>query len=58
MNPDFFKDFRALMSEIWRYEPLLVLLLGGGFVIFVLVVIDTYRHRKRQKGRHKKRLHK
>jgi hypothetical protein len=57
MNPDFFSDLRDMLSVVWQYQPLLVVGLAGGFVVFVLVVIDTYRHRKKQKARHKKRLH-
>ncbi len=57
MNPDFFSDMREMASEIWQHEPILIIVLAGGFIIFVLVVIDAYRHRKKQKARHKKRLH-
>jgi hypothetical protein len=57
MNSDFIPDFDDLVSTVWRYKPILVLLVAGGFIVFVLVVIDTHRHRKKQKGRHKKRLH-
>jgi hypothetical protein len=57
MNNDTFSDFRELVSEVWQYRPVLIVLLIGGFIIFIMVVIDTYRHRKQRKGRHKKRLH-
>ena len=57
MNSDFFSDFRDLLSEVWQHYPILLIVVGGGFVIFILVVIDTHRHRKTLKGRHKKRLH-
>jgi len=58
MNSDFFSDFRALVSQLWQYRPILIVLVCGGFIIFTLVVIDSYRHpRKKQKSRHKKRLH-
>jgi len=56
MNSDFYSDFRALVSQLWQYRPILIVLVCGGFIIFVLVVVDTYRHRKKQKSRHK-RLH-
>ena len=52
MNSDLFK----FASEIWQRQPIIIVLLLGGFVIFVLLVTDAYRHRKMQKGRHK-RLH-
>jgi hypothetical protein len=57
MNSDFYSDFCALVSELWQHGPILIVLVVGGFIIFILVVIDTYRHRKKQKGRHTKRLH-
>jgi len=57
MNSDFISDFRAFVSAVWQSRPILVVLVCGGFILFVLVVIDTYKHRKKQKGRHKKRLH-
>ncbi len=50
-------DFRDLVSQLWQYRPVLIVLLAGGFIIFVLVVIDAYRHRKKQKRRCKKKLH-
>ena len=56
MNADFFSDFRDLVAEVWQHRPILVAVVAGGVIIFILVVIDTYRHRKKQKGRHK-RLH-
>jgi hypothetical protein len=45
MNPDF-SDFT---SKAWRYQPIVV----TGLVVFVLLVIDTYRHRKKRKDRHR-----
>jgi hypothetical protein len=57
VNSDFYSDFCALVSELWQHRPILIVLVVGGFIVFVLVVIDAYRHRKRQKGRHTKRLH-
>jgi len=56
MNSDFVSDFRAFVSLLWQNRPILIVLLCGGFIIFVLLVIDAHRHRKKQKSRHK-RLH-
>jgi hypothetical protein len=56
MNSEFFSDFRAFVSLIWQYRPILVVLILGGAIIFALVVIDAHRHRKKRKSRHK-RLH-
>jgi hypothetical protein len=39
------------LSQLWEVRPGVVLLLGIGFVVFVFLVIDTWRHRKRQ-GKH------
>ncbi len=53
-----FDDLSNFVSEIWTHQPIMIVLLIGGPIIFVLVVIDTYRHRKTvKKSRDKKRLH-
>jgi hypothetical protein len=49
-------DLSTFVTEIWQHQPIIIVLLIAGFVIFVLLVIDTYRHRKKLKGR-QKRLH-
>ena len=56
MNSDFFKDFSTFVSELWQYKPIILVLLIGGAITFTFLVIDTHRHRKKQKDRHK-RLH-
>jgi len=56
MNSDFLSDFRAFVSLLWQYRPVFVVLIVAGFVVFILLVIDAHRHRKKQKSRHK-RLH-
>ena len=40
-------DLSQFINEVWRYKPILIILLVGGFIIFVLSVIDTHRHRKK-----------
>jgi len=50
MGPDI-SDF---LSEVWHYKPIVIVVGVGGLIIFTLLVIDTYRHRKKQKGRHPK----
>jgi len=57
MIADIAQDFRDLVAQLWQYRPVLIVLLAGGFIIFVLVVIDAHRHRRKQKGRCKKKLH-
>jgi hypothetical protein len=44
----FSNDFRL----IWEHKPEIVVLLIVGFVVFVLVVVDTWRHRRRHRKRH------
>ena len=51
MSPDI-SDF---VGNVWRYKPIVIIVAVGGFIIFALLVIDTYRHRKKQKGRHPKK---
>jgi hypothetical protein len=53
VNPDF-SDF---VSDAWRYKPIVIILVVAGFVVFVLLVIDTYRHRKKWKERHRIKRH-
>jgi hypothetical protein len=50
MSPDV-SDF---VGEVWRGKPIVIILAVAGFIIFVLLVIDTHRHRKKQKGRQPK----
>ncbi len=45
-------DLSKFIEAIWRYKPMLIILLVGGLLVFVCCVIDTHRHRKKT---HKKR---
>ena len=47
-------NLQQFISEIWQYKPFIIVLLVGGLILFVLSVIDTHRHRKKD---HKKRPH-
>ena len=49
-------DASSFMQTVWQYKPILIVLLVGGLIVFVLLVVDTHRHRNKQKKRHK-RLH-
>jgi hypothetical protein len=40
------KDFHSL----WEKQPIAIILLAIGFVIFVYVVVDAWRHKRRRKG--------
>lgn len=46
------QDVSDFVSNVWRYKPSITILAVGGLIIFALLVIDTYRHRKKMKGRH------
>jgi uncharacterized membrane protein YsdA (DUF1294 family) len=48
-------DLSDFISEVWRSKPIIVILAVVNFIIFVLLVIDTHRHRKKQKGRQPKK---
>ncbi len=39
------KDFHT----VWENQPLAIVLLIAGFVIFVFLVIDTWVHKRRRK---------
>ena len=39
-------------KDVWDNKPYLVLLLGIGFLIFLYVVFDARRHRRRHPRRH------
>ena len=56
MNSEFLSDFRAFVALLWQYRPVLVVLVSLGFILVILLCIDTHVYRKKQKGRHK-RLH-
>ena len=51
MSPDI-SDF---VGEVWRNKPIVIILVVAGFIVFVLLMIDTYCHRKKQKGRQPKK---
>jgi hypothetical protein len=51
-------DLSQFIGDIWRYKPIIVILLVAGLIIFALSVIDTHRHRKKNhKKRHRTKHH-
>ena len=48
-------DLSDFISDVWRTKPIVIIVAIVGFIIFVLLVIDTYRHRKKQKSREPKK---
>ena len=46
-------DFDAVSKEFhsfWENQPSAIVLLILGFVIFVFVVVDAWRHKRRRRG--------
>jgi len=46
-------DFWSFVKALWHDKPSMIILFVGGVIIFLLLVIDTYRHRKQRKERHR-----
>lgn len=40
------------IKQIWENKPGVLVLLGLGFIVFVIVVLDARAHRKRTKSKH------
>jgi hypothetical protein len=40
------------VKQIWESKPGVVVLLGLGFIVFVIIVIDARRHRQKHKNKH------
>jgi hypothetical protein len=43
------------VKQIWENRPGVVVLLGIGFLVFIFIVIDARRHRKKTKDKHPKK---
>jgi hypothetical protein len=39
------------LTEIWREKPMIIVMLAVGFAVFLFVVIDAHRHKKRRNGK-------
>lgn len=51
-------DFTSFVTYIWQHQPVMIVLLVAGIMIFTLLVIDTHRHRKKiKKSRHRIKRH-
>ena len=50
-------DFPSFVFRLWQDQPGMIILSVVGVIIFLLVVIDTHRHRKKLKRRHRNRHH-
>ena len=40
------------IRQIWENKPGVLLLMALGFLVFVFIVVDTWRHRQRHKSKH------
>jgi len=40
-------DLSKFIETIWRYKPMLIVLVAAGLIIFAFCVIDTHRHREK-----------
>jgi len=38
------------LHSLWESQPVAIVLLVLGFVIFLYVVVDAWRHKRRRKG--------
>ena len=47
-----FEDIARSIQQLWDNKPGSVILLILGFVIFVFLVVDTWRHKRRHKRDH------
>lgn len=42
-------DLYQFVSSLWEHKPTIVILFCGGLMLFLLSVINTFRHRRRRK---------
>ncbi len=40
------------IKQIWENKPEVVVLLSLGFLVFLFIVLDARRHRRKNKGKH------
>jgi hypothetical protein len=51
-------DLSKSITEMWQYNPSLIILLVAGVIIFILSVVDTHRYRSQiQNHRHRSKQH-
>lgn len=50
-------DLSSFLSYVWQHQPVTLILIVVGAVLFVLLVIDTWRHRRKMKERHRIKHH-
>jgi hypothetical protein len=40
------------VRQVWQSKPGIIVLIGLGFVVFVIIVLDAHRQRKKHKSKH------
>lgn len=51
-------SFSSFVTYIWQHQPIMIVLLVTGIILFILLVVDTHRHRKKiKKTRHRFKKH-
>ena len=53
VSPKMYPAFLDFVRELWLEKPRVIFLFVGGLIIFVLLVVDTFLHRKKRKERHR-----
>ena len=51
------EDVSTFIGEVWRYKPVIIILVAGFIILFCLLVIDTHRHRKKERKKRDKTRH-
>jgi hypothetical protein len=44
-----FEEIARSFHLLWENEPAVIILLGLGFVVFVFLVVDAWRHKRRRR---------
>ena len=46
-----FNEIAKSLQQLWEHKPGMIVLLVLGFVVFVYLVVDAWRHKRRHKRR-------
>ena len=47
-----FNEIARGLEQLWENKPGAMVLLVLGLVVFIFLVVDAWRHKRRRKGRH------
>ena len=45
------REILKSLQDLWESKPSMVLLLSVGFLVFVFLVVDTWRQKRRRRAR-------